>query len=176
MRTHLVFTFIGDDHPGLIEDVSKTVAAHDGNWLESEMCQLAGKFAGIIRVSVPDSQVSQLGHALQGLSDKGLKITVDQGGNSSTVDQVSILALSIIGLDRPGILHEVTFALAKHAINVSRMSTELSNAPMTGEALFNVNARIELPESVDLHELQEQLDSIANELAVDINLEKQEPV
>ena len=140
------------------------------------MCQLAGKFAGIIRVSVPDSQVSQLSHALQNLSEKGLKITVDQGGSHSTADQVSMLALSIIGLDRPGILHEVTFALAKHAINVSQMSTELSNAPMTGEALFNVNARIELPESVNIHELQEQLDSIANELTVDINLEKTEQV
>ena len=176
MRSHLVFTFIGDDHPGLIEDVSKTVADHDGNWLESEMCQLAGKFAGIIRVSVPDSQVSQLSHALQNLSEKGLKIAVDQGRSHLTADQVSMLALSIIGLDRPGILHEVTFALAKHAINVSQMSTELSNAPMTGEALFNVNARIELPESVNIHELQEQLDSIANELTVDINLEKTEQV
>ena len=176
MRSHLVFTFIGDDHPGLIEDVSKTVADHDGNWLESEMCQLAGKFAGIIRVSVPGSQVSQLSQALQGLSDKGLKIVVDQGGDSPTVNETSMLALSIIGLDRPGILHEVTFALAKHAINVSQMSTDLTNAPMTGEALFNVNARIELPESVNLYELQEQLDSIANELTVDISLEKAEYV
>lgn len=181
MRANLVFTFIGDDHPGLIEDMSKTVADHDGNWLESEMCQLVGKFAGIIRVSAPESQITQLGDALQNLSDKGLKVVVDEGVahgvdgvggiDSAVTTRTSILALSIIGLDRPGILHEVTFALARRAINISQMSTELSNAPMTGEALFSVNARIELPESVNLHELQEQLDSIANELTVDINLE-----
>ena len=171
MRTSLVFTFISDDHPGLIEDISKTVADHDGNWLESEMCQLAGKFAGIIRVSVPEARLAKLSHALQGLSSKGLKITLDKVSTLPTVSSVRFFALSIIGLDRPGILHEVTFALAKYSINISQMSTEMSNAPMTGESLFSANARIEVPESVDFQELQDQLDSVANDLAIDINFE-----
>ena len=52
------------------------------------------------------------------------------------------------------------------------MSTELSNAPMTGEALFSANALIEMPESLNFEELQEQLELIANELTIDISLEK----
>lgn len=172
MRVSLVFTFISDDHPGVIEDISRTVADHGGNWLESEMCQLAGKFAGIIRVNAPEQNIHRLGNALQQHSAKGLKITLEQGANEQPEKTVAqLLTLSIIGLDRPGILHEVTFALAEHSINISQMSTELTHAPMAGEALFNANARIEVPESVNLQVLQEQLESVANALTVDIALE-----
>ncbi|MGB4246421.1 MAG: ACT domain-containing protein, partial [Pseudohongiellaceae bacterium] len=49
MATYLVLTIIGDDKPGLVELLSETIARHSGNWLESNMSHLAGKFAGILR-------------------------------------------------------------------------------------------------------------------------------
>ena len=52
METYLVLTVIGDDRPGLVEALAETIAAHEGNWLESRMSHLAGKFAGLLRVSV----------------------------------------------------------------------------------------------------------------------------
>ena len=52
MNTYLVLTVIGDDKPGLVESLSSVIADHQGNWLESSMSQLAGKFAGILKVSV----------------------------------------------------------------------------------------------------------------------------
>lgn len=171
MRTSLVFTFICDDKPGLIEEISKTVANHEGNWLESRMCQMAGKFAGIIRVSAPETAIEQLNASLKSLESHGLNITIDQGASTSSPTPQKTLQLTIIGLDRPGILHEVSFALARQAINVTEMSTGLTSAPMTGEALFNANANIECPDQVDLEELQDQLEAIANELTIDISLD-----
>ena len=47
----------------------------------------------------------------------------------------------------------------------------MSNAAMTGEALFNASATVEIPEQVDMDELRDQLDVIANDLTIDINLE-----
>ena len=52
MNTYLVLTVIADDKPGLVETLAEVIADHKGNWLESSMSQLAGKFAGILRVSV----------------------------------------------------------------------------------------------------------------------------
>ena len=60
MTSNLVLTVIADDKPGLVESLSQTIAANSGNWLESSMSQLAGKFAGILRVSVADDRVNQL--------------------------------------------------------------------------------------------------------------------
>ena len=47
MQTSFIITFIGDDRPGLVEQLSAAIEQSGGNWLESRMSHLAGKFAGI---------------------------------------------------------------------------------------------------------------------------------
>lgn len=170
MRTSLVFAFIGEDRPGLIESISKVVASHEGNWLESRMNQLAGKFAGIIQLGVDDVQVVALTEALKLLQSEDLSVLIEESGAETDGEATKILQLNILGLDRPGIVHEVSHALARQAINVAQMSTDITTAAMTGELLFNAQASIEVPESVDVYHLEEQLELIANELAVDIDL------
>ena len=56
MKTYLIISLIADDKPGLIEDLAIVVSNYSGNWLESNMSHLAGKFAGIFRVSVDDAK------------------------------------------------------------------------------------------------------------------------
>jgi glycine cleavage system regulatory protein len=170
LRTSLVITFIGEDRPGLIEYISAVVAEHDGNWLESRMSQLAGKFAGIVRVGLASEQVSEMSHALKALEAKGLSVLVETSDVGSDSSGQKLLELNMLGLDRPGIVREVSQALAKYSINVLKMNTDISNAPMTGELMFNADAQIEIPDSVDLKDLHEQLDLITDELAVEIEL------
>ena len=52
MRTSLVLTIIGDDRPGIVEQLAEEVLDAGANWEESRMARLAGKFAGLLRVSV----------------------------------------------------------------------------------------------------------------------------
>ena len=51
--TDVVLTLVGPDRPGLVEAVADAIAAQGGNWLESRMSHLAGRFAGILRVELP---------------------------------------------------------------------------------------------------------------------------
>ncbi len=171
MNRSLVFTFIGPDQPGLVEKLSQAVASHGGNWLESRMSQLAGQFAGIVRIAVNDEQLDSLAEALLALSGAELTVTVQRDAGSSGAAKQQTQRLSIIGNDRPGIVKEVARALAARHINVCEMSTNITSAPMTAEALFEAEADIELPASVKRDELQEQLDAIADQLSVDIKLE-----
>ena len=69
MERFLVLTVIGEDKPGLVESLARTIAGHDGNWLESRMVHLAGKFAGVLRVSVPPPRMNSLMQALEGLTE-----------------------------------------------------------------------------------------------------------
>ena len=64
MTTYLVLTAIGEDKPGLVESLARIISDNSGNWLESSMSQLAGKFAGILRVSVNDNNADKLIHCL----------------------------------------------------------------------------------------------------------------
>ena len=67
--TELVLTLIGPDHPGIVETVSEVVAANGGNWLDSRMAHLAGKFAGVLCVEVPTSARRALEAALGSLGN-----------------------------------------------------------------------------------------------------------
>ena len=172
MSAPLVFTFIGADRPGLIERLAQTVSQCGGNWLESRMSELAGQFAGIVQVEIADARRAELRQALLGLGNSGLTVVVaDQAtaGDSSACRQ---LRLSIIGPDRPGIVREVASALAARQINVQAMDTLITSAPMTAEPLFEAIAEIQVPRALDLAELNQQLDAIADALTVDIDLEE----
>ncbi|MEO0415151.1 MAG: ACT domain-containing protein, partial [Verrucomicrobiota bacterium] len=41
---------VGTDRPGLVEELSRAVAAAGGNWEESRLARLHGQFAGVVRV------------------------------------------------------------------------------------------------------------------------------
>ncbi|OGT74545.1 MAG: hypothetical protein A3H44_09020, partial [Gammaproteobacteria bacterium RIFCSPLOWO2_02_FULL_57_10] len=144
MATYLVLTIIGDDKPGLVELLSETIARHSGNWLESNMSHLAGKFAGILRVSVEDSHADALVQDLQKLSSV-LRLVVEKVNVTEPVARQRTLRLSLVGNDRPGIIKEISRALAAQHVNVEELATQCSSAPMSGELLFNAQAVLKVP-------------------------------
>jgi glycine cleavage system regulatory protein len=162
-------TIIGPDRTGLVESVARVVAGHGGNWLESRMCRLGGEFAGILRIEIPAEKKSALLDALQKLQAGGLQIVVRGGPATSTAASGQQTRLEIIGADRPGIVHEITAALARAGVNVEEFSSEITSAPMSGENLFKANARLQLPEHCDLAALKKDLEKIAADLLVDVS-------
>jgi len=170
MTTSLVLTVIGPDKPGLVELLSNTVADHQGNWSESSMSRLAGKFAGILTVTVPADQASALIDALNALDDQGLKVNAEVSQEPATVNSHKEMTLELVGHDKAGIVRDISQALAKRQINVERLSTELVSGSMSAEELFKAQAEILAPSNTDLDELQEALESIASDLMVDITL------
>jgi len=171
MRRSLVLTLLGPDRPGLVEALSALVARHRGNWLESRMASLAGEFAGILRVEVEASSAPGLEAALRSLeADQGLAILVKEGRATTRADG-ALLTLELVGQDRPGIVREVSQALAAAGVNVEQLETECTSAPMTGETLFRARALLRLPRGAADKPLQASLEAIAEDLMVDLTLE-----
>ena len=154
MQIPLVMTIIGPDKTGLVESVARVVADHGGNWLESRMCRLGGEFAGILRVEIPAEKKAPLLAALQNLEQNGLQIVVRADQPVSASAQGVQTKLEIVGSDRPGIVREITSALARANVNVEEFSSEVVSAPMSGETLFKASARLQLPERCDLAALK----------------------
>lgn len=170
MNTYLVLTVISHDKPGVVELLARTISQHQGNWLESRMAHLAGKFAGILQVAVPGEQQQALRDSLEQLSAKGLKVVVENAAAAES-PPANIYHFSVIGNDRPGIVREIAQAFAGRNINMDELETSYSSAPWSGDPLFEATGSIQVPESVDMEALWDQLDIIADELAVDIRLE-----
>lgn len=169
MHTTLVLTLIGDDRPGLVETLSRTIGAHQGNWLESSMAHLAGKFAGILRVSVPTDQAQPLQQALADLPT--LKVIAETVADTPPSRPGQQLRFTLVGQDRLGIVREVAAVLAGHGVNVEELTTRTESAPMSGETLFHASAVLLATPSLDPAALQQDLERISHDLMVDIHLE-----
>ncbi len=170
----LVITVIGKDRPGLVESVAVVVAEHGGSWVESRMSRLAGQFAGILSVSVPEPKVDALREALLGLGAGGLRVHVERGEEESA-EEGRAMTLQLVGGDRPGIIRKVSEALAAQGVNVEELSTECEGAPWSGDTLFRANARLRAPLSVRPERLRESLEALGADLMVDITIGEPEP-
>ncbi len=171
MSHSIVLTIVSDDHPGIVETLSEIIADHGGNWTESSMMSLAGKFAGILLVHIPEMQAPAFLADLDDLEAKGMKIVAQRSDAPSVRDAASEYSIDLVGQDHPGIVHDITAVLAKHGVNVQELETTVQSASMSGESLFMAHARLFVPPDTDLEGLQDELEKLANELMVDIELE-----
>ena len=172
MSISLIVTVSGPDRPGLVETISQSVADHQGSWLESRMARLAGQFAGILRVSVPAGRIDELSRELQAMESKGLLITLARSDVDPPRSSAREMRLEIIGSDRPGIIRDISHALADRGINVCELRTEIMSAPMSGELLFIANADLWIPTDLNLEALRKDLEALANELMVEVDLDE----
>ena len=171
MADSLVFTIIGDDRPGIVEQVARAVNEHEANWLGSRMSRLGGKFAGMIHVAGAPDLLAGLKAALEGLP--GLTVVVEAGRESPPPED-RLVVVTMLGLDRPGIVREVSAALAAENLNVLELTTEVSPAAMTGEPMFSGEALVACGGARDLAELSERLDQVSGALGVDVAIDVQE--
>ena len=166
-RLSLILTVIADDRPGLVGELSAAVSAHRGNWLESSMSQLAGKFAGIVKVEIDAQRADALKAALASLS--GLKATAEISTPPADA-RGRPMSLSLVGHDRIGIVREVAAVLAKHAVNVEKLVTRTESGPMASGTLFRAEALLTAPPALDTRTLKADLEAISNDLMVEFSL------
>jgi glycine cleavage system regulatory protein len=171
-KTSLVLTILGPDRPGLVEQIAKIVAEHNGNWLESRMAHLAGQLAGILRVEVDADQADSLASSLASLAQSGLESIIhpDPAATSTGADKRPLLHLDLMGQDRPGIVREISRVLASLGVNVEELTTECRAAAETGHPTFHAEAQLRLPPNITEATLRQTLEAVAHDLMVDIKL------
>jgi glycine cleavage system regulatory protein len=174
---HLLLSVMGPDRPGLVGALSATVRDYDGNWLESRMAKLAGQFAGVVRVALPDEQVGPLDDALKSLATQHLIVTTapapDEPASplpTGPAADTRELHLTMLGLDRSGIVRDLTHALAVRGLNITELTSRVRSAPMSGERLFEAEVTLHAPRDADIEGLHEQLERLAEQLDMDLNL------
>jgi glycine cleavage system regulatory protein len=167
-------TCIGDDRPGLVSALSAPINAHGASWERSQMARLAGKFAGILMVAVPDDRAEALVADLTALKDIGLLVALEQTDVPAQRESVR-LSLELIGADHPGIVAEISAALAAQQIGIEELRTDVREAPMAGGMLFEASAVLVAPPETSMNTLRSMLEAVADELMVDIRLSDPEP-
>ena len=169
MTHELIVAFIARDRPGVIEQITKIVTEHEGNWLESRMAHLAETFTGVARVSVTEAHASALTDALSALEEDGFQVMIRAAGTTAAAPIANpVINFEIVGPDHPGILHELTRTIASLGASVEEMETRIDSAPVSGETLFAADTKVRLPDGLSEGAFRDALEDSANALFVDI--------
>lgn len=167
MRCYLVMTVLGPDRPGLVSSLAETVARHGGNWLESRMARLAGQFAGIVRIECPPEAADALIALLETPGATGLTVLAVREEAEELMPRQT-LAVDVVGNDRPGIVRELSAAVAAAGGNIEELTTGLESAPMGGQPMFRAHGLVSLPEDTDPAALAAAFDALGGDLTVDL--------
>jgi len=167
--TTLILSVVGSDRPGLTQALAKAVLSAGGNWLESHLSQLGGLYVGSVLVELDADRVEALRAAVAAVDAQGLEVriapAVEVAGPAGEA-----LELSLVGQDRPGIVHQVTGVLSDLGANIEAFGTRLSIEPHQGGPLFHLDARLRLPPGLTAAAVQDALEAISGEIMVDIAL------
>jgi glycine cleavage system regulatory protein len=135
------------------------------------MMTLAGKFAGILLAELPEDRAESFLRVLDSLETGGMQIIAQRSDLSARPEGLREYSIELVGQDHPGIVHDITQVLAGHDVNVMELETSVQGASMSGERLFTAHARIAVPAAVSLERLRQEMEDLANELMVDIELD-----
>lgn len=168
-QERIILIVFAKDRPGIVDLVSDTILANHGNWLESSLSRLCGQFAGIVHAEVSTNEKGNLLDALNELAEDGIQITV-QDAEQIEEDNAEINGLQIMveANDRPGIIKEISEALAQENINVENIDTEVASASMAGYPLFRAHLFLAMPDDVSESDLESILESVSDDLMVSI--------
>lgn len=165
----LILSVVGSDRPGLTQALAGAVLSAGGNWLESHLSRLGGLYVGSVLIELDTHSVERLRSAVREVDAQGLDVriapAVQERGPAGEA-----LQLSLVGQDRPGIVHQVTAIMSDLNVNIEAFDTRLSVEPHSGAPLFHLEARLRLPPTLHVGEVQAALEAISGEIMVDVSL------
>lgn len=170
MITSVVATVVGPDRPGIVSLLAAKAQGFGANWAGSRMASLAGQFAGMVHFEVPPEHADALVAALKELESTGLTIGIEKSEGTAVPAGRRLVRLELVGHDRPGIVRDLSSALAQRGVSIEELHTEIVSGAMSAEHLFKVKAELLVPKTVSNDDVRRALEALANEMMVDVEL------
>lgn len=161
----LVLTVIGEDKPGLVEELSNVLVDNHANWLASNLSHLSGYFAGVVEIDVPAEHQANLVQAFSQL--KGLQVACHDSVESVSFSDQKI-EFVITGNDRKGIVQELSSIISHKGASIIKFTSSKHSAPNWGGDLFHAVATVQLPAGMDADIIVESLEELASDIVVDL--------
>ncbi|KKW90611.1 glycine cleavage system protein R [Sphingobium chungbukense] len=170
MGQTIILTVVGSDRPGLTRAIADAVYSAGGNWLESHLSRLGGKYVGSVLVELPEERLEELEQAARTIDAFGIKVDIIASAKTAARDGAP-LTIEIVGQDRPGIVREVTTVLAGLDVNIEDFATAVEGGAWSGVPLFRAKVKMLIPASLSTDKVREALEDISGEVMVDFDIE-----
>ena len=120
-----VLTLVGADQQGIVAQVTQTLFDANCQLAEASMMRLGGNFAIMLRVSHDaETNLSEVLQAVSKALNLHVHIDTDVAALSHHVDPD--VHITVYGSDRPGIVSQVTGALAEAGFNIVDLETAVA--------------------------------------------------
>jgi len=173
MPQYATLTAFGPDRPGLVDAISGFIVQCRCNIEDSRMAILGGEFAMLILVSGDAGDMDRLlKEAPRAGETAGLSVLARRTKapfEAAPRDTVPY-DVEAFSMDHPGIVHRIAQYLAGRRINIRSLDTRVTNAPVTGQALFSLHATLDIPVQQNVAEIRRDLEKIAGQENIDIDL------
>jgi glycine cleavage system transcriptional repressor len=146
---------VGQDRPGIVAAVTGRLLEAGGNVENCRASILAGSFAMVLAVGVPQWVTDQdLVDLLAPIAtDLGLSLGVRKAPPAEDRAGFERSVVTIYGADRPGIVHGAASALANAGINIVDLSSRLVGDP----PIYVLGIEVETPTGTDQSVLEAAL-------------------
>ncbi|MEW6273334.1 MAG: ACT domain-containing protein [Thermodesulfobacteriota bacterium] len=171
-RNYVVFTAVGPDRPGLVNELSTLIREAGANLEDSRMAILGGEFAVIMLISGSTEvidRVKQIGARVE--SDLKLRCILKETTRVRPPSDYLLYRIDVSGTDRPGIVQAIASILASRGINVASLESRVTYAPESGTPMFVLEAELHVPSKLVLSELRSELAAACEEENLDFRLE-----
>lgn len=166
----LVISAMGADQPGLVDALTEALKAYRVNVADSRMINLAGQFAIVMLIELPEDQLESLQSRLPGEAERiGLKVIIGRSGEATLRPGVP-LHIHTYSMDQPGLVHRIAHLLHTLGINIEEMDTFLEHGPHTGTPLFTMDMVVTVPGTASLADVRSRLEQLCVELNCDVEI------
>ncbi|MBE2294640.1 MAG: glycine cleavage system protein R [Phycisphaerales bacterium] len=172
MKNYLVVSALGEDRPGLVNELSRVILECDCSIVDSRMTVLGGEFAILLLVQGNWNTLTKLEMQLKRLEQTLNMIIVSKRTEGRTLgSDILPYAVEVVAVNHSGIVHHLASFFASRSINIEDMVTRSYSAPHTGTPMFSVNLAIGIPANTHIAMLREEFLDFCDDLNLDAVLE-----
>lgn len=176
MDHRFIMTAFGKDRPGITADVTKLLYENGCNLEETTMTLLADEFTVILLFSCKDAHIDDtlLMECRRLEREKEISAFVRPLHQRQEVKKSGYTehVLHVEGLDQTGIVYKVSQYLSEQKLNIVDLKSVVEASPQSGTAIYMMDIHIQVPDGTSLDVIEQGLSDVADELHVDITLER----
>ncbi len=171
-QQYLVISALGQDRPGIVNDLAMHVVDAGCNIIDSRMAVLGGEFAIMMMVEGAWSAVAKLETQLPGLQKKlGLTVITKRTEEHEPKSGGRPYMVEVIAMDHPGIVYKLANFFSSRNINIQDLNTDSYRAAHTGAQMFSANLTVNIPAHIHVARLREEFLDFCDGLNLDAVLE-----
>lgn len=172
MNKSLVISALGNDQPGIVNELSKAILEQGGNISESKMTILGGEFAMMLLTTGSQECIDNIISKLEKTGETlNLTLIAKETQAQESNNKRLPYQVSVVSMDHPGIVHHISDFLSSRNLNIEEIETKTYPAAHTGTPMFSLDMTVSIPAESSVRSLRDEFITFCDDLNLDATLE-----